>query len=97
MLREGHETESVMDSRCVTRLALRQYKSIEQCDIELSPLTILVGRNGAGKSNIVDALRFVADALRNTLEYAIRERGGIDQVRRKSLGGLRPIRECRSI
>lgn len=76
-----------MDSRRVTRLALRQYKSIEQCDIELTPITILVGRNGVGKSNIVDALRFVADALRNTLEYAIRERGGIDQVRRKSLGG----------
>lgn len=76
-----------IDSRCVTRLALRNYKSIEQCEIELTPVTILVGRNGVGKSNIVDALRFVADALRNTLEYAIRERGGLDQVRRKSLGG----------
>ena len=75
------------DSRSVTRVALRQYKSIEQCDIELTPITILVGRNGVGKSNLVDALRFVADALRNTLEYAIRERGGIDQIRRKSLGG----------
>lgn len=76
-----------MDSRCITRLSLRQYKSIERCELELEPITILVGRNGVGKSNIVDALRFVADALRNTLEYAIRERGGIDQVRRKSLGG----------
>lgn len=76
-----------MDSRRITRLALRQYKSIERCEIELAPVSILVGRNGVGKSNIIDALRFVADALRNTLEYAIRERGGIDQVRRKSLGG----------
>ncbi|MCC7349573.1 MAG: AAA family ATPase [Phycisphaerales bacterium] len=75
------------DIRKVKRLAMRQFKSIERCDIELSPITILVGRNGVGKSNILDALRFVADALRNTLEYAIRERGGIDQVRRKSLGG----------
>jgi len=50
-------------------------------------MSILVGRNGVGKSNVIDSLRFVADALRNTLEYAIRERGGIDQVRRKSLGG----------
>lgn len=71
----------------MTRLALTQYKSIEKCDFELVPLSILVGRNGVGKSNIIDSLRFVADALRNTLEYAIRERGGIDQVRRKSLGG----------
>jgi len=68
----------------VTRLSLRQYKSIERCDLELARLTLLVGRNGAGKSNIVDALSFVTDALRNTLEYAVRKRGGIAQVRRKS-------------
>lgn len=68
----------------ITRLSLRQYKSIENCDLTLSPLTLLVGRNGAGKSNVLDALSFVADALRNTLEYAVRKRGGIAQVRRKS-------------
>lgn len=75
------------DSRRILRLALRNYKSVERCEIELSPLTVLVGRNGVGKSNIIDALRFTAHALSTTLEYAIRERGGIDQVRRKSLGG----------
>lgn len=68
----------------IQRLSIRQYKSVEQCDLELSPLTLLVGRNGAGKSNIIDALAFVADSLRNTLEYAVRRRGGIAQVRRKS-------------
>lgn len=68
----------------IARLTLRQYKSIERCDIELGPFTILAGRNGAGKSNIIDALAFVSDALRNTLEYALRKRGGITQVRRKS-------------
>lgn len=71
-------------ARTVTRLIIRQYKSIEACDIQLSPLTFLVGRNGAGKSNTLDALSFVADALSNTLEFAVRQRGGIAQVRRKS-------------
>lgn len=64
-----------------------QFKSIERCEIDLAPVTILVGRNGVGKSNLVDSLRFITDALRATLEYAIRDRGGINQVRRKSLGG----------
>ncbi|MBX3388047.1 MAG: AAA family ATPase [Phycisphaeraceae bacterium] len=76
-----------MDTRSITRLALRNYKSVESCEIEFAPLTILVGRNGVGKSNILDSLRFTTDAVNTTLEFAIRERGGIDQVRRKSLGG----------
>ncbi|MFW5681472.1 MAG: AAA family ATPase [Phycisphaeraceae bacterium] len=71
----------------IRRLHLRNFKSVEHGVIEFTPLTLLVGRNGVGKSNIVDALRFLSDALGSTLEYAIRERGGIDEVRRKSLGG----------
>ena len=39
-------------SRMITRVALRNYKSIAACDVELAPLTILVGPNGAGKSNM---------------------------------------------
>jgi predicted ATPase len=76
-----------MASRTVTHLELKNYKSIERCSVELAPLTLLVGRNGVGKSNILDGLRFLADAVGTTLELAIRERGGIDQVRRRSLGG----------
>ncbi len=35
-----------------------------------------MGRNGSGKSNFLDALRFVADALRTSLDHAITSRGG---------------------
>lgn len=65
---------------------LRNYKSIAHCRVRLNRLTILVGPNGSGKSNFLDALRFVSDALRTTLEHAIRDRGGINEVRRRSYG-----------
>ena len=74
------------DSTFIERVILKNYKSIAACDVHLQPLTFLVGRNGSGKSNFLDALRFVADALNYSLEHAIRDRGGINDVRRRSRG-----------
>ncbi len=74
------------DSTFITRVGLKNYKSIAQCDVRLGPLTFLVGPNGAGKSNFLDAFRFVADALRTSLDHALRDRGGINEVRRRSAG-----------
>ena len=74
------------DSTFITRVVLKNYKSIAACDVQLQPLTFLVGRNGAGKSNFLDALRFVADALNSSLDHAVRDRGGINNVRRRSRG-----------
>jgi predicted ATPase len=74
------------NSTFLTRVILKNYKSIGQCAIDLRPLTFLVGPNGAGKSNFLDALRFVSDALRTSLDHALRERGGIKEVRRRSGG-----------
>lgn len=68
------------------RVRIRNYKSIGKCDIELGALTILVGRNGSGKSNFFDALRFIVDGLQSSLDHAIKLRGGIDSVRRRSTG-----------
>lgn len=68
----------------IRRVVIRNYKSIAACDVELGPLTFLVGPNGSGKSNFLDALRFVSDALRYSLEHAVRDRGGIDGIRRQS-------------
>lgn len=74
------------DSTFITRVVLKNYKSIAACDVQLGPLTFLVGRNGSGKSNFLDALRFVADALNSSLDHAIRDRGGINDVLRRSRG-----------
>ncbi len=76
----------MQDSTFIKRVILKNYKSIAACDVQLQPLTFLVGRNGSGKSNFLDALRFVADALNSSLDHAIRDRGGINDVRRRSRG-----------
>jgi predicted ATPase len=76
----------MQDSRLLTRVVIRNYKSIAACDLRLGPLSIFVGLNGSGKSNFLDALRFVSEALGFTLDHALRSRGGIHEVRRRSSG-----------
>lgn len=70
----------------LTRVILRNYKSIGSCDIRLRQLTYFVGANGSGKSNFLDALHLVRDALTGSLSNALNERGGIAEVRRRSSG-----------
>lgn len=52
----------------ITRLAIRGFKSIGlgqdgkyAVDLELRPITILVGKNGSGKSSVLQGLGLLAD------------------------------------
>ena len=66
------------------RVELRNYRSIEHCDVELGPLMFLVGPNGSGKSNFLDALRFVSDSASESVNHALWLRGGFRQVCRST-------------
>lgn len=70
----------------IRRLVLKNYKSIASCDVALGALQFLVGQNGSGKSNFLDSLRFITEALNTSLDHAFRDRGGISEVRRRSSG-----------
>lgn len=67
----------------IRRVRLENYRSVESCDVLLSPLTLLVGPNGSGKSNFLDALAFVAGALDTNLSAAVEERGGLPEFLRR--------------
>jgi predicted ATPase len=70
----------------ITRVVLRNYKSIGYCEVSFGPLTYLVGANGSGKSNFLDSMHLVKDALVGSLDNALNERGGLAEVRRRSSG-----------
>jgi predicted ATPase len=71
----------------ITRVQVKNFRNLADIDVHLGPLTVLVGRNGTGKSTFLDVLRFVRDALRLGLDTAISQRGGIDTLRRWSPRG----------
>ena len=67
------------------RVRIRGYKSIAFCDVTLEPLTILVGRNASGKSNFLDALAFLCDAVRLNLPEALERHGGLQSMLSRSV------------
>ncbi|NEC86472.1 AAA family ATPase [Streptomyces sp. SID12501] len=73
----------------LTRVRIENFRSIAACDVRLGPLTVLAGPNAAGKSNFLDALRFVRDALRTSPGQALEPRGGLEEILHRSPAGTR--------
>lgn len=63
------------------QIEIKNFRSIEGANVSLAPFTVVVGRNGSGKSNFVDALVLIKDVATDA-STAISARGGISGVRR---------------
>jgi len=77
-------TESV--SVTVEEIRLQRFRAFENARLVLSDLTFLVGRNGAGKSSILDAVDLLREAVSDSLENALDRRGGLQKVQRSKAG-----------
>lgn len=76
----------------LTKVSIRHFKSLSEVDVQLHPqVTVLVGPNAVGKSNFVDALRFMRDAAKGSAQDAIARRDGIARVRLQETGPHKPI------
>ncbi len=71
----------------LTRLQAKNFRSLADVTVSLAPLTVFVGPNASGKSNVLDALRFIRDAMITRLHQAVNQRGGMSALRRWSSKG----------
>ncbi|RUM46741.1 MAG: recombinase RecF [Desulfocapsa sp.] len=63
----------------IKKLSIKGFKSILDCsDFEMSNLNIIIGANGAGKSNFVQIFRMIMAMTRKNFSKFILERGGAD-------------------
>jgi len=69
-------------ARTLRRLSIRNFRSFAEAILDMGSLVVLLGRNGAGKTNLIDALHLLHDAVDSGLDVAITRRGGITAVRR---------------
>lgn len=65
----------------LTSITLQNFKSFgEEQTIPLEPITVLVGPNNSGKSNLVSLARFIRNAAMGGAESAFKEEGGVRSV-----------------
>lgn len=80
----------IKNFRALKDVTLGKLWSLQRA-LPLTPMTVVIGKNGVGKSTLFDAFGFLADCLKSGVEEAcdLRERGGFGRIR--ALGQDGPI------
>lgn len=66
-----------------TRIQLRNWRNFKIVDVPIQERAFLVGPNASGKSNFLDALRFLYDlvSVGGGFQQAVQKRGGVSKLR----------------
>lgn len=67
----------------LTHLTLRNWRNFKQADFDMQERMIVIGANASGKSNLLDALRFLRQVASpgGGFQSAVSTRGGMSRVR----------------
>jgi predicted ATPase len=72
----------------LTYLRIKNYRALRDVEFrDLTPLTVLIGPNGSGKSTVLDALDFLAEAVRGNLTQAWEKRDRFRGMRTRGSEG----------
>ena len=61
----------------ITALFLENFRSFRRAELRLRPFTLLIGRNAAGKTNLIQGFLFLRDIARSGLTNAVSLQGGL--------------------
>lgn len=68
----------------ITHIKLKNWRNFRELDIPLRDVSYVLGPNASGKSNLLDALRFLRDISKSKgggLQAAVSDRGGMSKLR----------------
>jgi predicted ATPase len=67
----------------ISQIKLTNWKNFQEVSCDMSERVFIVGANASGKSNLLDAIRFMRDiAIKpGGLQYAVEKRGGFTKIR----------------
>ena len=65
----------------ITKVSISGFRSIRECrNLELRPLNVLIGSNGAGKSNLLEFFRFLKHLKLDAVQEYVPGNGGADSL-----------------
>jgi predicted ATPase len=62
------------------RIEIEGFKSIRKLDLELQPLNILIGANGAGKSNLMSVFKLLNQIVERNIQLFVGKSGGANNL-----------------
>ena len=79
----------------ITELTIMGFKSIRELNaLWLGELNVIIGANGAGKSNFIDYFRMLGEMVDSRLQHWTRKQGGADRVLSFGVKETRVFRSC---
>ena len=75
------------------RLTLSGFKTIKSLELELGPMNVLIGANGAGKSNLLMFFRMLSQMLTSPghLQFFVGKEGGASTLLHSGTGVTREV------
>ncbi len=64
----------------ITKIAVRGFRRLRRVDLELRPLTVVIGANGCGKTSLLEAFALLAASANRGLNQFLSEAGGLSNV-----------------
>ncbi len=64
----------------LTNLTVQNYKSLKNLTFTPSQMSVIVGANAAGKSNLADCIDFISEVYEHGLEVAVSRKGGYENI-----------------
>jgi predicted ATPase len=65
----------------IESIKVENFKALQDFEVtNLTGLTVIVGKNGVGKTTFFDVFEFLHDCLEKNVNHAIQKRGGYKEV-----------------
>jgi hypothetical protein len=76
----------------LTQLRFKNWRSLRKVTIDnLTPITVFIGANSSGKTNILDGLAFLRNAVDKDIDDALNSRGGETEIRSINANADAPV------